>query len=58
MKTWLVIAGAIALLCSCANVEHAVPQAPAGGTNSMGAAAAAELGFHGPVYRGNAQYGQ
>jgi hypothetical protein len=58
MKTLLAIAGAIALICSCAHVEPTAIQGPRPDTNAMGAAAAAELGFHGPVDRGNAQYGR
>jgi hypothetical protein len=58
MKTWLAVVSAAALICSCANVERTAEPAQPVGTSQMGAAAAAELGFHGPVYRNNPQYGQ
>jgi hypothetical protein len=58
MKTWLAIAGIVAFVCSCAVVERTDAPAQPADTSQMGAAAAADLGFHGPVYRNNAQYGQ
>ena len=57
MKTWLAIAVAVAMISSCANADRP-PAAPGTDTSQMGAAGAAELGFHGPVDRNNAQYGQ